>query len=241
MPSTLTPFGGSYQAATNLAHNGTFGGATSGRINPNGSVIYTTDVNTPQAGVTRSLPMQAVLQGIKFNQTLSGTGTNSSYTGGTDVPAATVAQAVADYIRANGPLRMPAEICNIPEIFSRDAPNNATRNDLVRQVVGSLATQGNVFSVWAVGQVIQKKQNNSNYAQFQPGDNVLAEARLRFLVERYLDPGADGIYGNSSNPGTDGVVGSLDDPGVRENPGYAANHPFQPRYLYRVVSSEEIR
>jgi len=161
--------------------------------------------------------------------------------GGADVPATSVAQAVEDYVRRNGPLHLPAEICNIPEISSLRAPYNATRNDLVRQVVGNFTTQGNVFSVWAVGQAVQKKQSNADYAQFQTGDNVLAESRLHFIVERYLDPGADGVYGNSGNAGEDGVVGSLDDPGVREDPGNGVNHPFEPRYLYRVVSSEEIR
>jgi hypothetical protein len=236
VPSTLTPFGGAYQASTNLAFFGTFGGATAGRINPNGAVIYTTDVNTPQAGVTRTLPMQAVFHGLKVNQTLSGSsGTNASFTGGSDLNAAGVAQAVADYIRTNGPLRMPAEICNIRDIENHRATNNQTRNDLVRQVLGNLTTQGNVFSVWTVGQVVQKRQGNASYGEFQSGDNVLAEVRLRFMVERYLDPGADGVYGNSTGPGTDNVVGSFDDP--KDD----VNHPFQPRYLYRVVSSEEIR
>ena len=236
VPSTLTPFGGSYHASTNLNYYGTFGGATSGRINPNGTVIYTTDVNTPQAGVTRTLPMQAVFHGVKVNQTLTGSsGINATFEKGSDVDASGVAQAVADYIRDNGPLRMPAEICNIPDIANLRPPHNRTRNDLVRQIVGSLATQGNVLSVWTVGQVIQKKQSNADYAEFQPGDNVLAEVRLHFVVERYLDPGADGVYGNSANLGTDGVVGSYDDP--KDD----INHPFQPRYLYRVVSSEEVR
>ena len=241
VPSTLTPFGSAYQAATNLAYNGTYGGATSGRINPNGAVVYTTDVNSPQPGISRWLPLEAAFHGIKVNQTLNGVGTAAALTGGADVPATSVAQAVEDYVRRNGPLHLPAEICNIPEISSLRAPNNATRNDLVRQVVGNFTTQGNVFSVWAVGQAVQKKQSNTDYAQFQTGDNVLAESRLHFIVERYLDPGADGVYGNSGNAGEDGVVGSLDDPGVREDPGNGVNHPFEPRYLYRVVSSEEIR
>jgi len=48
-------------------------------------------------------------------------------------------------------------------------------------------------------------------------------------------PGTDGVYGNSSNPRADSVVGTYDDPTD------AANHPFQPRYLYRVLASEEVR
>ena len=64
---------------------------------------------------------------------------------------------------------------------------------------------------------------------------MLAEVRLRFIVERYLDPGADNVYGNSGSAGPDGVIGTYDDPVD------ASNHPFQPRYLYRVLASEEIR
>ena len=130
---------------------------------------------------------------------------------------------------------MPAEICNVPDIAGYQAAINPTRNDLVRQIVGALTTQDNVFSVWTVGQAVQKKPSNAQYDGFEPGDNVLAEVRLHLIVERYLDPGADGVYGNSSNPGTDTVVGSYDDPMD------TTNHPFQPRYLYRVVASEELR
>ena len=72
VPSTLIPYGGRYNpstnvpmnnnASTNLAFFGTYGGATAGRINPNGAVIYTTNVDNPQANVSRTLPLQAVVQ-----------------------------------------------------------------------------------------------------------------------------------------------------------------------------------
>jgi hypothetical protein len=231
VPSTLIPYGSRYNpstnlpmnnnASTNLAFFGTYGGATAGRINPNGSVIYTTNVNTPQANVSRTLPLQAVLSGVTAN--------------GANVPADTVAGAIEAYIRANGPLRMPAQICNVPTIATWAAPINPTRNDLVRQIVGNLTTQDNVFSVWTVGQTIRKKPGNSQFDDFQAGDNILAEVRLHFIIERYLDPGADGVYGNSDDPGEDSVIGSYDDPMD------SSNHPLQPRYLYRVVASEEVR
>ena len=89
--------------------------------------------------------------------------------------------------------------------------------------------------MWTVWQAIQKRRGNTDYGNFESGDTVLAEVRLHFIVERYLDPRADGVYGNFSNPGTDSVVGTYDDP--VDN----TNHPFQPRYLYRVVASEEVR
>ena len=235
IPSTLTPYGSAYNpptavplsnnAVTNLAFFGTYGGATAGRINPNGVVIYTTNVNVPQTNVSRKLPLRAVLHGLTVN-------------GGTAVDEVAIANAIEAYLRdpsKGGALRMPAEICNVPAIDALRASINPTRNDLVRQIVGALTTQDNVFSVWTVGQAIQKKRGNPNPDRFETGDNVLAEVRLRFIVERYLDPGADGIYGNSTNPGTDTVVGTYDDPSD------LANHPFQPRYLYRVVASEEVR
>ena len=62
VPSTLTPNHGPYGASANLDFYGTFGGATSGRINPNGAVIYTTNVDVPQPAVSRTIPMQAVLR-----------------------------------------------------------------------------------------------------------------------------------------------------------------------------------
>jgi hypothetical protein len=166
---------------------------------------------------------------------LTGDGTNAVFTNGTVVDAASVAQAIENYVRTNGPLRMPAEICNVPAVAALRAPNNPTRNDLVRQIVGALTTQDNVFSVWTVGQAVRKRPDNDQFGQFEAGDNVLAEVRLHFVVERYLDPGADGIYGNPVSAGPDNVVGTYDDPVD------ATNHPLQPRYLYRVVASEEIR
>ena len=245
IPSTLAPFGSTYNPAsanpstnagvTNLLYYGTYGGATAGKINPNGAVIYTTNADVAQTNVSRRLPLEGVLSGVWVNQTITGVSSNATFTNGSVVDASTIAQAIENYVRTNAPLRMPAEICNVPEIADLHATNNPTRNDLVRQVVGALTTQGNVFSVWTVGQAVNKKPANTDYNEFEPGDNVLAEVRLRFIIERYLDPGADNVYGNSANAGTDGIVGTYDDP---VDPG---SHPFQPRYLYRVLASEEIR
>ena len=248
MPSTLAPYGSTYGPAiaspttnsveTKLLYYGTYGGATAGKINPNGAIIYTTNVNVAETNISRTLPLQAVLNGVRVNDTLMGVGTNAVLTNGRVVDASDaseIAQAIESYVRTNGPLRMPAEICNVPRVAVERAANNPTRNDLVRQIVGALSTQDNVFSVWTVGQAVQKRPGNGQFDQFEAGDNVLAEVRLHFVVERYLDPGADGIYGNPVHDGPDTVVGTYDDPMD------ANNHPFQPRYLYRVVASEEIR
>ena len=55
IPSTLAPYGSTYNPAvatpttnaveTRLLYYGTYGGATAGKINPNGAVIYTTNAD----------------------------------------------------------------------------------------------------------------------------------------------------------------------------------------------------
>ena len=47
----------------------TYGGATAGKINPNGAVIYTTNTEVAQTDVSRTLPLEAGLNGVKVNQT----------------------------------------------------------------------------------------------------------------------------------------------------------------------------
>ncbi|MBE2178930.1 MAG: hypothetical protein IAE97_00460 [Chthoniobacterales bacterium] len=250
VPSTLAPYGSPYNPSTvnpgsaaaetavaRLAKFGTFGGSTAGRINPNGVVAYTTDVDTPDPAISRRLPLQAVLSGLRVNLQVLGTGTTARLSGPatSTVDADAVAAAIETHIRANGPLRIPGEICNVSAVSALRAPANTTRNDLVRDAIGALTTQSNVFSVWAVGQAVKKVPRNTDYGAFETGDLVQSEVRVHYVVERYLDPGTDGIYGNNTAPGPDGRVGSFDDP-------MDANaHPFQPRYLYRVLSSEELR
>lgn len=262
VPSILYPFGGPYGYYNNtnnspqgygnlkvLANFSTGGGSTPGRINPNGMVVYTTNT-TPTPNISRTLPVQAVLYGLKVNQSLvqqtytqAPTTPNPGYTGGSVVDSAGIAQAIYNYISVNGPLRMPGELCNVPEIAALRPAVNHTRNDLIRQIIGNLTTQSNTFSIWVAGQSLAKSLGNTsglsaadpNWGLYQAGDQILSSVRYHFVVERYLDPGADGIYGNAINAGADGVSGTYDDP---VDP---VNHPFQPRYLYRVVSSEEIR
>jgi hypothetical protein len=281
IPSTLMPFGGPYgyySAAgtwtsgalfagnpTNMYDYGTWGGSTPGKINPNGSVIYTTNVNTPVPGFYRTLPLQAVLHGLTNNATISSgqsaataIATAPTFTGGAAVIDASLAANIATYIGQNGPLCEPAEICNIPVVSANVAVgydsthNNPTRNDLVRQIVGNLTTQSNTFSIWVEGQSVSKSKGNVNYGQYEAGDQITATERYHFVVERSLDLGADGLVGNSAaSPGTpvgsgnsartnilgdaDGIAGTYDDP---VNSAY---HPPNPRYLYRVLYAEEIR
>jgi|GEM_PF-1864640 len=265
VPSTLLPYNGPYGYynssgvwtagalyagnPTNMYNYGTWGGSTPGRINPNGSVLYTTNVNTPVPGLVRTLPMQALLHNIAINQSIA-TGTSAAtattnaptFTGGTIVDDAGLSQAIASYIGTYGPLREPAEICNIPAMatnFPSDGTHyNPTRNDLVRQIVGNLTTQSNVFSIWVEGESIAKSKSNNNPANqgiYEAGDQITGTARYHFVVERYLDLGVDGGVGNATSTGADGVAGSYDD--ISDT----TNNPSNPRYFYRVIYAEEIR
>jgi hypothetical protein len=125
-----------------------------------------------QPAVSRTIPMQAVLRGLKVNQRIQGAGTNVSWSEGTTVDSEDIARAIELYIRTNGPLRMPTELCNVTEIEKLRPSVNRTRNDLIRQIAGSLTTQGNVFSVWTIGQTILKNRKNTDYGEFQSGDSV---------------------------------------------------------------------
>jgi len=244
----------------NMYRFGTYGGATCGRINPNGAVIYTTNANIPTPGITRTVPLRALLHGINVNQTQTGNyvstlGANDFnapvLTAGTGVDETSVASAIAEYLTTNtygpggkgpAPFRIPGEICNVPAIAALTAPVNATRNDLVRQIIGNVTTQSNTFSIWVEGQSILKTKGNTNYGQYETGDKITATVRYHFIVERDLDPGLDGVYGNAASPGADGVVGTLDDPmqGSTVN-GANSYNPLMPAYTYRIIYSEEIR
>ena len=102
----------------------------------------------------------------------------------------------------------------------------AQKWQLVRQIVGNLTTQSNTFSVWVEAQSITKNSLNlandvatpSKYGLYESTatgasatDQITGTVRYHFIVERDLDPGADGVYGNATIPGPDNVVGTLDD------------------------------
>ena len=112
------------------------------------------------------------------------------------------------------PFMTPGEICNVPAVAAL-VYGSGGRNDLVRQIVGNMTTRSNTFSVWAVGQAVQKVPGNVKYGLVETGDVVLSESRVHYLVERMIDPGKDGAIGNSSNSGADAVVSTPDDPGRR--------------------------
>ncbi len=284
MPSSLLSFGSPYEtyagtnystvviagtpslystqvaySKTNVVNNmflyGTYGGATSGRINPNGSVIYTTNVNVPTPGITRTVPLQALLHGLVVNQTQTGNYVTSltandfsapQLTAGTAVDETNVATQISNYLTTNtygpgggpAPFRMPGEICNVPAIASSVASNNAYRNDLVRQIIGNMTTQSNTFSIWVEGEAITKTIGNTNYGQYESGDQITSTVRYHYIVERDLNPGTDGVYGNSASPGNDQTVETLDDPATV---GTSGVNPTNPNYVYRIIYAEEIR
>lgn len=222
----------------------TYGGATSGRINVNGCVLY------PWAGAAgpadrlppRLAPLRAVFQGLKYNRdgvlTFDGDGNRTSSPEGpvSAEQAEAISSAIAAQIGAHGPLALPGAICDVPELTAGyGATVNPTRNDVVAQAIGNLTTQGNVFSVWVVAQSVQKLPANQEHGRFENGDRVLAQRRMRFIVERFLDLGIDHVPGNTVKPGADGIVGTFDDP---VDPLY---HPANPRFRYRVIHVGEIR
>lgn len=216
VPAALQPLTGGEPV------NLTWGGATAGRINPN-SVLY-------PFGIQRATPIKALVKGLQVSTSYD-LGGNPVFATIDDGAASIIATGVCNYVSNLGrPLMLPGEICNVPEIadylYTGVAASAISRNDLVRQIVGNLSTRSNTFMVWAIGESIQKKPGNTNYGEFEPGDVVLGKNRTQYLVERYMDPGADGVYGNASNPGPDGIVGTPDDP-TRNSSGIALpEHPI---------------
>jgi len=250
----------------------TYGGASSGKINLNGAVLWPWAEANPN--FVRPMPLAAQFNGLRYNQdgkvsrtvnqTRTITATNSwNVLNGS--AAKTLAGAIAAYLRTNGPLALSGQISDIPAVNAYGAqipttlngetllpPNtgfygpgipspdgfNRTRNDIVSQSIGNLTVQGNVFAVWVTGQSIRKSAT-SDPALYEPakGDRVAAQSRLRFLVERKLDPGVDGVYGNATpgGEGLDGVVGSPDD---LLNP---LTHPANPKFIYQVINVSAVQ
>lgn len=209
----------------------TAGGATAGRLNPNIPVL-------PNGTISRTGPLEALLKGQQASIAVS------------DNPAATsidevgLAQAINSYLSSLGrPLMLPGEICNVPEVanylYKGVASSAQSRNDLVRNIVGSLTTRSNTFTVWVAGQSIKKKPGNQSYGQVEASDTVLGESRMQFVIERYIDLGADGVPGNAgpNGAGADGIVGTPDDV---VDPTYNPSMTYPLPYKYRVISARQI-
>ncbi len=111
-------------------------------------------------------------------------GTSSSYDGSGNPVYSTVdpvalTTAVQSYLQTNeasggaGPFMIPGELANVPAInaytyHAYSVDNSGTkhdvyaRNDLMRDVVGALTTQSNVYSIWVVTQTIAKSPANTD-------------------------------------------------------------------------------
>lgn len=226
----------------------TWGGATSGRLNPNSALV--SGSNYPFS-FSRTIPLQGLLRNLKVS-----TSYNNNVQVDSSINEAALATAINNYVAAlqdgNGnsrPLMLPGEICNSGTVSSfvysnsnvtsgTNQRNSASRNDLVRQIVGNLSTRSNTFTVWSVGQTVKKRSSNALfYDRFEPGDQVLGESRMKFVVERYIDCGVDGVPGNAFNRGTDTIYATPDD---TIDTSYNPSLSYPLRYKYRILSATQV-
>lgn len=224
----------------------TSGGATEGKININNPAVpYPFSQTLTQAErdefPKRTAPVEALFHNLRVN-----TGYNAAnepqYAILSDSQVNALVSAIQDRVTAGGPFVLPGQVADLSEVdaytYKGVAAEAQSRNDLLRQVIGATTTQSNVFSIWVVARSVKKKASNTSYGEFEAGDLVTAEVRRRYVVERFIDLGVDGVPGNANNPGPDGVIGTDDDP---VDPKYhpAMKPPFP--YLWRIVSVEEIQ
>jgi len=233
----------------------TSGGATEGKININNPAVpypfsQTLSVAEQAQFPQRTAPLEALFLNLRVN---------TGYA--VDAPEAPVfsilsdalvdgqggkvldklVQAIQSRVKSSGPFVLPGQIAELGEMdqftYKGVAAGAQSRNDLLKQVLGATTTQSNVFSIWVVAQTVRKRPTNQNYGEYEATDLVTSEVRRRYVVERYIDPGTDGLPGNAITPGPDGVVGTEDDP-IDANYHPAMKPPFP--YLWRIVSVEDI-
>lgn len=230
----------------------TYGGATEGKLN----------INNPRkphpfdqfiAGVAqtppeRTAPLDALFLGIQTSTTYSEGGSHgyiANYVTIDQSQAANLRDAVQRYLANNGPFLLAGQLAEVPEInaytYAGVVEKSRSRNDLMREVVGATTTQSNVFSIWVVTQTIKKKSGNPNPGLFEPGDVVTGETRRRYLVERFIETGLDGVPGNTTAltpstiaPFNDGVPGTADDPVSPQYHPAFASYPLP--YRWRILS-----
>jgi hypothetical protein len=231
----------------------TSGGATEGKININNPAVpypFSQAMSEAEQAQfpSRTAPLESLFLNLRVNTgydaldvPVFSTLNDSSVGGQGGNVLDNLVQAIQSRVKNEGPFVLPGQMAELGEIdqftYKGVAEGAQSRNDLLKQVLGATTTQSNVFSIWAVAQTVQKIPSNQNYGEFEGGDLVTSEVRRRYVVERYIDLGADGVPGNAINPGTDGVVGTEDDP---VDPIYhpAMQPPFP--YLWRIVSMEDI-
>jgi hypothetical protein len=230
----------------------TYGGATSGRINPNAELItYDTDPERAGSAATpiyRTLPLQALFQGVAtsvLSQAAYGVAPIPAPGGRLGASEANqIATAILRYQNTNRPYILQGEIANVS-----GAGVANYHEEVIRQVVGNLTTRSNTFSVWTVAQSIKKSTANlaSNPAEYETGDAITGEVRMHYLIERYIHTGDSPVAGNLINSGTDRYPGTQDDEVDSETvstSGTGRNLPKFSRYplpyRYRVVYAEKI-
>lgn len=232
--------------------NLTYGGATIGRININNPPVPYPFAEDP--AINTDPPERHALEALFFNLQPS-----TSYTAAGDpvyttidaAGAANLAQAVATYQATNGPFFMAGELANVPEVaaylYTGVAAEAQSRNDVVRETIGAITTRSNTYSVWVVAQTIRKKPGNDDWGNFEDGDSITAEVRRHYLVERYIETGADGVPGNAVSPSVAGTPNayanatSTGDPVSPADPAYQPQLTYPLPYRWRVVSMENIQ
>lgn len=210
----------------------TWGGASAGRINPNAVLL--------PFNIARTKPLEALFKDVSATSRYDSEGDPEE----TVVDESELAEAVTSYIQSlNRPLMLPGEISNVPAVAAhthRDVDEDSqSRNDLVRKTVGNLTTRSNTFKVWVASEVIQKLGDNADHGNFEPGDIIVGRNRMCYVIERYLDPGSDGVYGNAANPGPDGILNTPDDP-VTASDGAHPVMSYPLPYKYRIISVSQI-
>ncbi|MEZ0295899.1 MAG: hypothetical protein ACAI35_05530 [Candidatus Methylacidiphilales bacterium] len=220
----------------------TSGGSTEGRININNPRVpypfAESFAGVAQTPPERLSPLKALFKNVQTCRSYDAGG-NPVYTA---VDHEALANAVQSYLEDNGPFMLTGELANVPEVADHTYrgvnPNAWSRNDLVRKVVGATTTQSNTFSIWVVAQTIKKAPQNTNYGTYESGDQITGEVRRRYMVERLIEPGKDGVPGNAKSLGVDKVLATADD---------VINADYHPKfdayplpYRWRILSMEDM-
>jgi hypothetical protein len=237
----------------------TFGGATEGRLNINNPLVPYPFSSGTWAAPQRTAPLQALFYGLEACTSYSsGTAAWTSTTPQSPVDSGTGATslptAVENYLTANGPFMIPGELSNVPAInnytyqasytSNGSSHNVRCRNDIMRQVFGATTTQSNTYSIWVVSQTIKKNPANTSYGVYQPGDTVTGEVRRRYLLQRYIEPGTDGVPGNAATSGTnagteaDTITGDMTTSPPVAGPNPKLTYPLP--YRWRIMAVEDV-
>ena len=189
----------------------TSGGSTIGRMNINNPPVpYPFSLGGVNTDPPRRNSLDALFFGLAPSKSYDASGKPVYST--IDAAAATaLSQAVAAYQQTEGPFFMAGQIANVPAVADylykfgaqTTGPSRVasiSRNDLVRDTVGAITTRSNVYSIWVVAQAVKKKVSNSDYGNYEKGDAIISTVRRRYLVERSLEAGSDGVPGNLAAP-----------------------------------------